>query len=102
MSTIVDLDSKDPIDLQAIQGTPYLTNIVFQITIDSQLEDKLAKISVLVPFLSQNPTIKSRLRVAAVESNPLKQYRVGAVGGTFDCLHIGHQVLLLYAALSAQ
>lgn len=27
---------------------------------------------------------------------------MGAVGGTFDCLHIGHQILLLYAALSAK
>ena len=40
--------------------------------------------------------------MAAVEINPLKQYDVGAVGGTFDCLHIGHQILLLYTMLSAK
>ena len=32
----------------------------------------------------------------------MKSYNVVAVGGTFDRLHIGHQMLLLYTVLTAR
>lgn len=37
----------------------------------------------------------------SIKKNPLKEYKVVTVGGTFDRMHIGHQILLFYAALSA-
>ena len=46
--------------------------------------------------------IKTNLKVKSITQNPVKQYNVAAVGGTFDYLHIGHQILLLYTLLAAK
>ena len=55
-----------------------------------------------MPILNKYPTIKTQLQVKSIAKTAISIYPTVALGGTFDYLHIGHQILLLYAVLAAQ
>ena len=87
--------------LQQLEGIHCISTLVFTFIVDELLEQKMKRILIYMPFLTKYPTLRTQLRVLKVESSPLKVYGTTALGGTFDYLHIGHQILLLYAVLSS-
>lgn len=62
----------------------------------------MAKIISYVPFLSKFPSLRTSFKIQSVETIPITRYSTVALGGTFDYLHLGHQLLLLYGALAAE
>ena len=54
-------------------------------------------------YLTQRPLTKTSIQpvIAEEEIKLLEQYNVVLVRGTFDHLHLGHQVLLMKAVYSA-
>lgn len=53
-----------------------------------------------MPFINRFPTISTSFRLKQPNTHA-PVFATVAVGGTFDHLHVGHQVLLLCTALSA-
>ena len=52
--------------------------------------------------MNKYPTITTNLKITKIEPTAVNIYSTVALGGTFDYLHIGHQILLLYSVIAAR
>ena len=77
---------------------PYLRSITFVLPFFKESQHNFACLWEYVSFLNDKPLVKIFVKPKGEEIKP--KYNTVAVGGTFDHLHIGHQVLLLQAVLS--
>jgi hypothetical protein len=71
------------------------------LTPDHHFHQKIQSLCSYLDYLKINPSVKTTICLKNVEKYSEKMYKSVAVGGTFDHLHLGHQVLLLYTILTA-
>jgi hypothetical protein len=104
MEVLIDLDleaTTSAEDIQTLYGGISISTIAFIFSIDKFFDEKIKRILNYMPLLSKYPTIKTELRLQKIGETAFHQYDTVALGGTFDYFHIGHQILLLYAVLTA-
>lgn len=80
----------------------YITSLTFILRVGSNLFEQINQISSYTKCVEVKPSITVHLKVIELEKFEGKLYPNVAVGGTFDRLHIGHQILLLYTVLYAK
>ena len=102
MEVTINIDTVPELTLKELSSYTCVSAVIFTLTVDQLLQEKIQRIMIYMPYLNKFPTVKTQIVVKGVETIPLKTFGVVALGGTFDYLHIGHQILLLYAVLAAK
>lgn len=98
MDITLDFTQEHKPKLSDLSQHPYLRSITFLIPFFKESKNNFFCLWEFISFLNDKPLLKIFIKPQAEEIKP--KYQILAVGGTFDHLHIGHQVLLLQAVLS--